>query len=79
MTADDVLAYLASRPNWDRPREMRHDAAMLRCWKRLRTDREFYADVVMRHGLDSQQYIIGNKHRHAIGNAWGHCVQVIQE
>jgi hypothetical protein len=79
MTSDDVLAYLASKPKKERPTELRSDAKMLAVWLRMRSDKAFYNDVIVRHGLISKFVIDENKpsHEHAVSNAWGHCMQVL--
>ena len=82
LTADDVLAYLATKPKRERPTELRSDARMLAVWLRLRDDQYFRDDVVCRHGLHNFCEILESDetHEHAVSNAWGHCVQVwVQE
>lgn len=81
MTTDDVLAYLASKPKRDRPTELRSDARMLAIWLRMRNDKEFEEDFIRRHGLHFFSAIDEtiDAHEHAIGNAWGHCMQVFTE
>lgn len=79
MTSDDVLAYLANRPKKERPVALRSDAAMLRAWILLRSEKPFRDDVVCRHGLHSCFKIIEPEHDHAIANAWSHCVRVLQQ
>ncbi len=78
MTTDDVLAYLAGRPKKDRPTELRSDAKMLEVWLMMRGDRMFRDDVVIRHGLHRCDRIDETNpiHEHAVGNAWGQCMQV---
>lgn len=77
MTADDVLAYLAAMPKRDRPIAARTDAAMLRAWLALRSDKSFRDDILCRHGLHSCYAIVPDEHEHAIANAWSHVVQAL--
>jgi hypothetical protein len=81
MTQDDMLAYLASKPKKNRPAELRSDSRMVYCWLRLRKDRDFLADVILRHNL-LDVYALDESnptHEHAISNAWSHCMQVLTE
>lgn len=79
MTNDDMLCYLADHRPKDRPTEMRSDKVMLIAWIKMRNDKEFYEDVILRHGLHKIQRCDLDKadavHEHAISNAWGHCMQ----
>lgn len=79
MTSDGVLAYMASRPKKNRPTELRSDARMLAAWLRMRHDKAFCDDVLIRHGLHLCREIDESNptHDHAIGNAWGHSVQAV--
>ena len=77
MTTDDVLATIAALPKKDRPTELKSDTAMLKAWLSLRTDRAFFADVIIRHNLRDVPASELTKHDHAYGNAIGHCVHVI--
>lgn len=81
MTADDVLAYLASQPKSKRPTELRSDATMLRAWLLMRDDEAFWLDVIFRHCLTTQSSFdpSDSMDEHAISNAWGHCVQAVLE
>ena len=79
MTSDDMLAYLARHPKSKRPTELRSDVRMLWVWLKLRSDQEFYEDVILRHGMKNMP--IGQLNEslpidgHAVGNAWSHCMQ----
>ena len=83
MNSDDMLSYLAAQPKKHRPTELRSDVKMLKIWQLLRRDKEFYEDVIRRHGLssiNSSDLDCSNTvHEHAISNAWGHCMQVLVE
>lgn len=82
MNSDDVLAYLAGLPKRERPTELKSDSAMLLAWRLMRKDGYFYWDVVVRHGLHKISGVDGitpARDEHAIGNAWGHCVQEVLE
>lgn len=79
MNNDDMLAYLANTIPTHRPTELRSSKNMLLCWLALRKDKEFHQDVILRHGLDkitiNEFDECDGVHRHALGNAWGHCSQ----
>ena len=77
MTADDFLAYMASKPKKERPILAKKDSFMLKAWLILRNDKFFLEDVICRHGLRTCDKIDENKHDHAIGNAWSHIVRVL--
>jgi len=79
MTSDDMLSYLASQPKRKRPHELKSDVKMLWVWQTLRNNKEFYDDVILRHGLEKLDLPRLNpwdvNQEHAISNAWGHCMQ----
>ena len=79
MTSDDMLAYLANTRPCHRPTELRGDKKMLLAWLAMRNHKEFFQDVILRHGLDKIGPAALNRldpmHEHAISNAWGHCMQ----
>jgi len=81
MTADDMIAYLASQPKRLRPCELRRDTAMLLAWFRCRKSEWFFNDVIQRHGLGSVSVgdLESHKrgHEHAVSNAWRHLVESI--
>lgn len=81
MISDDILAYLASKPKRERPTMLKLDALMLKAWLRLREDKTFLDDVIIRHGLHNSSGIseASPTHNHAIANAWSHCVRVVSE
>jgi len=75
MTSDDVLAYMASQPKSERASGLQSESLMLSAWLRMRSDRRFYDEIVLRHGLDLCQEIIPGKHDLAIDHAWYLCVE----
>jgi len=83
MTSDDVLAYLFKKPKSQTPTELKGPVAKLHCWLNMRKSKEFHNDVIVRHGLqdlsvsklDSDDELT----QHAVGNAWGHCMQCLLE
>lgn len=77
MTADDVLAHIADSTFSRRPPELRSDRAMLRVWLKLRSCPEFRSDIIERHNLRNvaKLDLTNPAHEHALGNAYGHCVQ----
>lgn len=77
MTADDVLATIASLPKSDKPPALRSDSVMLKVWQVLRRCRNFQYDIIVRHNLQNVPAADLQKpeHEHAWGNAIGMCVK----
>lgn len=83
MTSDDILSYLANLPKRNRPTELKSDSKILSSWIWCRQSKQFYMDVIARHGLinvlPSDFLLSIYSHEHAISNAWGWMVESILE
>jgi len=75
MTSDDVLAHMASLPRNERACGLQSDSLFLAAWLKLRTDKQFYHEVVVSHGLHNCEDTDTPEFKSAIDYAWYLCVE----
>ena len=77
MTADDVLAYMASLPKADRASGLQSDSLIQQAWLLLRNDGNFYEEIVVRHRLNECQNLSESKYDLAVEQAGYLCVEAV--